>query len=91
MFAIAVGERRGATALTQTADASAFSRERHSLHLIETIWWLGFCTAVGLCLGSFLNVVIYRLPRDRSLRKPLWSACPTSATAKTNASPAAVP
>ncbi len=41
-----------------------------------TLWWLGFWTAVGLCVGSFLNVVIYRLPRNKSLRKPLWSACP---------------
>lgn len=40
------------------------------------LWWLSFWTALGLCLGSFLNVVIYRLPRDRSLRDPLWSACP---------------
>ncbi|MHC4697081.1 MAG: A24 family peptidase [Planctomycetota bacterium] len=44
--------------------------------LLVTVWWLGFWTAVGLCLGSFLNVVIYRLPRNRSLRAPLWSACP---------------
>lgn len=40
------------------------------------VWWLFFWTAVGLCIGSFLNVVIYRLPRNRSLRMPLWSACP---------------
>lgn len=39
-------------------------------------WWLFFWTAVGLCIGSFLNVVVYRLPRNRSLRSPLWSACP---------------
>lgn len=44
--------------------------------LVATLWWLFFCTSVGLCVGSFLNVVIYRLPRDRSLRDPLWSACP---------------
>ncbi len=38
-----------------------------------------FITAVALCLGlafgSFLNVVIYRLPRGRSLSRP-GSACP---------------
>ncbi|MFQ5591275.1 MAG: A24 family peptidase [Phycisphaerae bacterium] len=44
--------------------------------VVVTLWWVGFWTAVGLCLGSFLNVVIYRLPRSRSLRAPLWSACP---------------
>lgn len=41
-----------------------------------TLWWLCFATAAGLCLGSFLNVIIYRVPRDLSLRSPLWSACP---------------
>lgn len=40
------------------------------------MWWIGFFTAVGLCLGSFLNAVIYRLPRLNSLRKPRWSFCP---------------
>ena len=46
------------------------------LTLVVTLWWLSFLTAIGLCLGSFLNVVIYRLPRDQSLSDPLWSACP---------------
>lgn len=45
--------------------------------LLGTLWWLTFWTALGLCLGSFLNVVIYRLPRNRSLLEPLWSACPS--------------
>ena len=43
---------------------------------LATTWWLFFWTAVGLCTGSFLNAVIYRLPRGRSLTQPLWSACP---------------
>jgi leader peptidase (prepilin peptidase) / N-methyltransferase len=34
-----------------------------------------FVAALGLCLGSFLNVVIYRLPRDLSLWRP-GSHCP---------------
>jgi len=37
--------------------------------------WLSFLFAVGCCVGSFLNVVIYRLPRDKSLVSPP-SACP---------------
>lgn len=28
--------------------------------------WLGLAFVVGICLGSFLNVCVYRLPRDRS-------------------------
>jgi len=46
------------------------------LQIVVTLWWLFFWTALGLCLGSFLNAVIYRLPRNRSLLNPLWSACP---------------
>jgi leader peptidase (prepilin peptidase)/N-methyltransferase len=30
----------------------------------------------GLCVGSFLNVVVYRLPRGLSLSNPIWSFCP---------------
>jgi prepilin signal peptidase PulO-like enzyme (type II secretory pathway) len=43
---------------------------------LEALWWLLFFAALGLCIGSFLNAVIYRLPRNRSLRNPLWSFCP---------------
>ncbi len=40
------------------------------------VWiWIVFIFAVGCCVGSFLNVVIYRMPRDLSLVKP-GSACP---------------
>jgi len=31
---------------------------------------------LGLAFGSFLNVCIYRLPRDMSVLNPRWSACP---------------
>jgi len=37
--------------------------------------WFVFIFAFGCCVGSFLNVVIYRLPRDRSIVRP-GSACP---------------
>ncbi len=37
--------------------------------------WFGFLFAFGCCIGSFLNVVIYRLPRDKSLVRPP-SSCP---------------
>lgn len=43
---------------------------------IVTLWWIFFWGTLGLCLGSFLNVVIYRLPRDIALSDPVWSACP---------------
>jgi len=41
----------------------------------DWIWFI-FIFAFGCCVGSFLNVVIYRLPRDKSLVKP-GSACPS--------------
>lgn len=41
---------------------------------IEWIWVI-FTFAFGACVGSFLNVVIYRMPRDKSLVSP-GSACP---------------
>ena len=37
--------------------------------------WFVIIFAFGCCVGSFLNVVIYRLPRDKSLVTPA-SACP---------------
>ena len=40
---------------------------------------IGYCALFGLIVGSFLNVVIYRVPRKESIVSPR-SACPTCAT-----------
>ena len=40
---------------------------------------IGGCALFGLAIGSFLNVVIYRVPRHVSIVRPR-SACPTCAT-----------
>ena len=38
-------------------------------------FWIVFLFALGGCVGSFLNVVVYRIPRDKSLVSPP-SSCP---------------
>ena len=44
--------------------------------MVEPNWiWMVFVFVFGCCVGSFLNVVIYRLPLDKSLISPA-SACP---------------
>jgi leader peptidase (prepilin peptidase)/N-methyltransferase len=40
---------------------------------------IAFLFAVGACIGSFLNVVIYRLPKDLSIIRP-GSSCPSCKT-----------
>ena len=46
----------------------------------EVAWfktfWLCCMTVLGACLGSFLNVLIYRLPRGVDLFTPARSFCP---------------
>lgn len=37
---------------------------------------IGYCTLLGLAVGSFLNVIIYRVPRHESIVSPP-SACPS--------------
>jgi len=44
--------------------------------VLPTWFWIVFLFAIGCCVGSFLNVVIYRVPREKSLVKP-GSACPS--------------
>jgi leader peptidase (prepilin peptidase)/N-methyltransferase len=39
-------------------------------------FWYFFSFLFGLCIGSFLNVVIHRLPMGQSLTDPPRSACP---------------
>jgi len=46
-----------------------------SFMVIPDWFWITFTFAFGACIGSFLNVVIYRLPREKSLVKPP-SSCP---------------
>ncbi|MFC1738471.1 prepilin peptidase [Planctomycetota bacterium] len=41
--------------------------------------WLVFIFVFGCCIGSFLNVVIYRMPREKSVIRPP-SACPACGT-----------
>jgi len=41
------------------------------------LYWSLLVLLFGACVGSFLNVVIYRWPRDISLRRPLRSFCPS--------------
>ena len=55
-------------------DPSAELVERRMLGLL-----IGFCALLGLVVGSFLNVVIYRVPRDESIVSPR-SSCPACGT-----------
>lgn len=44
-------------------------------------WFLPLaCALIGACIGSFLNVVIYRLPQRLSVNKPSRSFCPDCKT-----------
>lgn len=40
-------------------------------------FWVVTTFLFGITIGSFLNVVIYRLPRNGSLLEPQYSYCPT--------------
>lgn len=47
--------------------------------VLPDVLTIAFLFAIGACVGSFLNVVIYRLPRDLSIVHP-GSACPSCKT-----------
>ncbi len=43
-----------------------------AFHVVMTLW----CFVLGLAVGSFLNVLIWRLPRGLTLGEPSRSICP---------------
>lgn len=43
---------------------------------MEMFWWISLSFLVGLCIGSFLNVVNHRLPMGQSINDPPRSMCP---------------
>lgn len=45
--------------------------------MLGNLYWSILILALGGCIGSFLNVVIYRWPRDLSIRQPRRSFCPS--------------
>ncbi len=52
------------------------------LECCDPAWWQVVVVGLlGACVGSFLNVVVYRLPRGLSVNKPPRSFCPTCGAA----------
>lgn len=47
---------------------------------MPTLYWSILILLLGGCIGSFLNVVIYRWPRGLSIRRPSRSFCPNCET-----------
>jgi len=38
--------------------------------------WMLFVVVLGACVGSFMNMLVYRLPENKPLLRPMSSACP---------------
>lgn len=45
--------------------------------MLPLVIFLIVAVVLGACIGSFLNVVIYRLPEGLTVWKPMWSFCPS--------------
>lgn len=50
---------------------------RVTAQLAYQVIFATFAFILGACIGSFLNVCIYRMPRDLSVNEPKRSFCPT--------------
>src|SRR4029079_17908057 len=46
-----------------------------AMELLASVFMYAWLFCVGACVGSFLNVVVYRLPRGKNLAHP-GSLCP---------------
>lgn len=48
---------------------------------VDSAWWqVALLALVGACVGSFLNVVLYRIPRGMGVNQPPRSFCPACGT-----------
>lgn len=78
------------TAVAHAADAGQESQVEHLIHVlglrVDTILSAMWVFVLGACIGSFLNVVIYRMPAGVALSHPgsRCPACETELTARDN-------
>ena len=61
------------TNTTESTSSKVLQRSGYEMTML-----IGVCTLLGFAVGSFLNVVIYRIPRHESVVSPR-SACPSCA------------